>query len=349
MNGDFTKDGTLSKMIAEVASASPLYRPSNFWNNLNQVNLEMLGAHGLDNFKRTVSQNYFNWMVISVRDNQFRSLVRDWFRHPSIRPFLNSIESPRLLRTTIPLERRVGWWQVFIYKIFVGLLWEFTSRCDRTGLAQQLQEPEAGNPIVIRRKGRLISQDLANSIREYGVIREACPALGRARTTIAELGAGYGRLAYVALAEPRCRYLVFDIPPALHVSQWYLTQMFGKEKIFSFRRFERYEDIQGELEASRIGFFTPNQLEMFPDRAFDVFVTVSTLSEMRSDQTRNYLEQMQRTVRDIVYLKQWASWRNVDDGRSFSRADISFRELTCLMDRNDAVQDMFWEQVWKRK
>ena len=349
MNRDFARDQQLSEMIEEVGSASPSYRPSNFWDNLNRVNLEMLGAHGLGNFKRTVAQNYFNWMVIEARDNQFRNLALDWIRRPSIQPFLNSIEPPDLLRTTIGLERQIGWREVFVYKIFVGLLWEFTRREDRTGLSERLEEPELGNPIVIRRKGRLISQDLANSIREFGAICEARPELRRSRTTIAELGAGYGRLAFVALSEPQCRYFVFDIPPALHVAQWYLSQIFGKERIFKFRRFRRYDDIRDELQASRIAFFTPNQIELFPDREFEVFVTISTLSEMRSDQTRNYLEQIERTVREVVYLKQWANWENVEDGRSFSRTDIAFRELSRVMDRNDAVQDLFLEQVWKRR
>lgn len=349
MNQDFARDGQLSEMVDEVASASPLYRPSNLWTNLNRLNLEMLGAHGLSNFKRTVSQNYFNWMVISARDNQFRNLVRDWIRHPSARPFLNSIKPPGLLRTTIGLERHIGRREIFVYKIFVGLLWEFTRQHDRTGFSESLEEPDLGNPIVIRRKGRLISQDLANSIREFGAICEAYPPIRRSPTTVAELGAGYGRLAFVALSEPRCRYLVFDIPPALHVCQWYLSQIFGKEKIFAFRRFRRYEDIREELQAARIGFFTPNQIELFPEREFDVFVTISTLSEMTSDQTRNYLHQIERTVRNAVYLKQWANWENVGDGRSFSRADIAFSDLSCVMDRDDAVQDLFLEQVWKRR
>jgi putative sugar O-methyltransferase len=346
---DFAGDARLSEMINEIAAAPPLYRPSNFWINLNRINLEMLGAHGLANFKRTVSQNYFNWLVISPRNNQLVNLVRDWLLHPSIRPFLNSIEPPSLLKTTIGLEHRVGRRQIFIYKLFVGLLWEFTMRHDRTGLIKRLEEPSLGNPIVIRRRGRLISQDLANSIREYGTICEAHPAVKESRTTIAELGAGYGRLAHVALSNPHCRYLVFDIPPALYVSQWYLTRLFPNDRIFTFRRFGSYEEIREELDAARIGFFTPSQLELFPGRAFDVFVTISTLSEMTSAQTRNYLEQMERTVRSLVYLKQWANWDNADDGRSFSRADISFRELECAIDRNDAIQDMFLEQVWKRK
>jgi len=348
MDQDFARDACLSGMIDEVMAASPLYRPSNFWKSLNQVNLDMLGTHGLGNVKRTVSQNYFNWMVIRAWDNQFASLVRDWLRHPSIQPLLNSIERPELLRTTIGLERRIGWKEIFIYKLFVGLLWEFTRREDRTGLSERLEEPELGNPIVIRRNGRLISQDLANSIREFGAICDSYPPIGQSRVTIAELGAGYGRLAYAALSEPLCRYLIFDIPPALYVSQWYLSQLFPEDRIFAFRRFGSFAEIQGELEAARIGFFTPNQLALFPDRYFDVFVTISTLSEMTSAQTRNYLEQIERTVRDVVYLKQWADWENVEDARSFSRADISFRELSCVTDRNDAVQDLFLEQVWKR-
>jgi len=69
---------------------------------------------------------------------------------------------------------------------------------------------------------------------------------------------------------------------------------------------------------------------------------------MRIDQTKNYLFQMERTVKDLVYLKQWADWNNVADQRRFSRADICLRGMSCVINRKDAVQNLFFEQVWKK-
>jgi hypothetical protein len=184
----------------------------------------MLSQHGMENLKRTVGQNYFNWLVLHPRNAQLRNVFRDWRAHPTLAPFLNSMEPLGFLHSAVGLEMgltRIGWREEFLYKLFVGMLLELARREDRSGLSPHLEEPLIGNPIRIRRKGKLISQDLANSIREYGTLLQAQPDLRSVPKKVAELGAGYGRLAYVMLQDPGTQYLVFDIPPALAVSQWY--------------------------------------------------------------------------------------------------------------------------------
>jgi putative sugar O-methyltransferase len=340
----------IEDMVREVDGSSPLYRPSKFWDWVNRANLDMLSEHGLANFKRTISQNYFNWLIVSPRDNQFRNVLRDWIRHPTLQPLLNRLAAPRLIRTMTGLETRVKPRHLFVYKLFVGFLWELARRADRSGLANELEEPAVGEPIVIRRRGKRISQDLANSMREYSAMLEADPALKRAPKRVAELGAGYGRLAYVLLQESGTRYFIFDIPPALYVSQWYLERLFGEESVFRFRHIADFSRVRAEIERSRVAFFTPNQIELFPDRYFDVFATISTLPEMRLDQTHNYLAQMRRTASRYIYLKQWKDWENRNDGQHFSKADFQVGpDFESVLDRTDAVQDLFFEQVWRRK
>jgi len=256
----------MMQMTREIAGASPLYRPSNFWNDLNKKNFEMLAELGVENFKRTVAQNYFNWLVVGIRDVQFRNALRSWMRRPSILPFLNRLEFPDTLRTTTGLEGRVGRWGFFLYKMFVGMLWEHAARLDRSGLSLTLEEPSLGRPIVILRKGRRISQDLANSLREYNSITADDIDLPANDRRVAELGAGYGRLAYIFLSDGASRYFIFDIPPALYVSQWYLTRLLPTKRIFRFRPIRDFSDVQRDVESSEIGFFTPNQMELFPDR-----------------------------------------------------------------------------------
>lgn len=338
----------MKAMVEEVAGASALYRPSKFWEMLGGLNEQMLAEHGLENLKRTVAQNYYNWLVVGTEDNQFRNVLRHWLSHPTLAPFLNAIEKLDFVKT-IGKQRRLGWKEALLYKLFVGFLWELARDVDRTGLTQTLQEPLTGNPIRILRKGRLISQDLATSIREVSTMLEARPGLGDGPKLVAELGAGYGRLGYVLLQDSETRYFVFDIPPALAASQWYLSQIFAGEPVFRFRHFDSFASIEKELSASRIAFFTPNQLELFPDACFDVFASISTLPEMTAAQVQNYLQLISRKTRQLVYLKQWKSWRNPYDDFTLSEKDLQLTNgFARVLWRDDAVQDAFFEGAWTR-
>jgi putative sugar O-methyltransferase len=346
-------DHDMQSMVNEVRNASDLYRPSRFWDLLGGENEQMLSQHGMENLKRTVGQNYFNWLVLHPRNAQLRNVCRDWRAHPTLAPFLNSMEPLDFLHSAVGLEMgitRIGWREEFLYKLFVGMLWELACREDRSGLSQHLEEPLIGNPIRIRRKGKLISQDLANSIREYSTLLEAQPDLQSVPKRVAELGAGYGRLAYVMLQDPGTQYLVFDIPPALAVSQWYLSQVFEREPIFRFRHIESFASIEGELSRSRIAFFTANQLELFPSGYFDVFASISTLPEMTARQVTNYLKIIADTTRRLVYIKQWKSWTNPADAFAFDQRDIRLGGgFAKVIERDDRVQDAFYESVWVRQ
>jgi len=343
------QDSDMNQMIREIAGAPPLYRPSNFWSDLNKKNFDMLAELGVENFKRTVAQNYFNWLVVGIRNVQLWNALRSWMRRPSILPLLNRMEIPEVLRTATELRRRVGRLRFFLYKIFVGMLWEHTARHDRSGFSRTLEESSLGNPIVILRKGRRISQDLANSIREYNSITADDIGSLAGNRRVAELGAGYGRLAHVFLSDGASRYFIFDIPPALYVSQWYLTRLFPTKRVFRFRPIRDFSDVRREIESGDIGFFTPNQLGLFPDRFFDVMVSISTLPEMTKDQIDNYLEQMKRLSARHIYLKQWLNWRNPLDGHEVKPSTFSLgSDWRPILDRQDEIQSLFFERLWRR-
>jgi putative sugar O-methyltransferase len=361
------------EMVAEVEKGSPLYRPSRFWKDLNEINSTMLRKHGLENFKRTVAQNYFNWMVISEDDPQYRSVRKLCPDAESLRNHLR-LERPKLLRTTVGLEERAGgpgleiykhWpveafprsllenlgpndWE--IYKLFVGMLWEYSVQQDWAGIGKGAVEPLVGNPIRLFLRGKLISQDLANSVREYNAILCDARQLVSTPKRVAELGAGYGRLAHVFLSDNHTKYYIFDIPPALYVSQWYLSAAHPDKRIFRFRHFDNAADILQELAECDVGFFTPNQIEFFPEGFFDIFASISTLPEMTREQIDNYLRQAERVTGVYVYLKQWLEWENPLDRHLVTANTIRLSEnWTPVFDRPDAIQTAFFERLWRRK
>jgi len=94
----------------------------------------------------------------------------------------------------------------------------------------RLPEPALGQPLPVTWRGRLISQDLANTALEVAAIGRALA--GRKPRSILELGAGYGRTAYALLSLfPEATYTIVDIEPALTISRWYLSELFGADRL----------------------------------------------------------------------------------------------------------------------
>ncbi|MDH3440813.1 MAG: putative sugar O-methyltransferase, partial [Gammaproteobacteria bacterium] len=207
--------------IGEMFDEFPKYRPeilpSKYWEELNRKNLQQLADSRYENFKRTVARNYFTW-IVNPLNKQIRFLMKEAGFWQSLTIFVKALFAPRHEY----LKKR----HTIYYNVLTNLLWKYVEKHDDEGLLAKLIEPSEGNPLVVRQNGRLVSQDLANSVLEYKAILH--PKLDRRDVkTILELGPGYGRTAYVFLAlQPGCRYILVDIPPALYVAQRYLTSVF---------------------------------------------------------------------------------------------------------------------------
>jgi putative sugar O-methyltransferase len=333
----------------DVAAGPEVYRPGDFWDQLIDQNLEMLQTHGIANFKRTVSNNYYNWLVTSLRDPQIQRAIRRWLERPSLAPLLNRLEDrPSDLRTTdredaYSLSRSASW----RYKCFVGAAWEAARHEDTLGLTERLSEPQVGNPIAIRHRGRLISQDLANSIIECNYV--ARTGVVKEGSRIAELGAGYGRVAHVFSEAAPVTYCIFDVPPALGVAQWYLTKLFGVDRTVPYMPGNDFGAVEERLKPGTIAFFTPNQLAMFPERWFDCAQTISTLPEMPAEQSSHYLRLLSAKSRRAVFLKQWKQWRNAADDVELDEDWYKLSTPWQLTARRvDPIQPAFFNQLWVR-
>jgi putative sugar O-methyltransferase len=340
----------LSHMEAELAS-SARFRPSAFWQDVNRKNLAMLDALGLENFKRTVSQNYYNW-TISVRSPMLRNALKQWARSPKLGDLIFSVEPGLALQTLNSKMEHLPWHRRQAYGLFVALLWSIADQADKRNLVGRLSEPETGNPLRVWKDGKVISQDLANSIVECNLIEDLLTDEdSKAQIKYAEIGAGYGRLAYVVSmlnTPPRRTYAIFDIPPALCISEWYLRRALPDKRIFGFRRFTNFSDIEEELKGADVAFFTANQIEMFPSGYFDVVLSISTLPEMTVDQVNAYLRDFQRLSSRYIFLKQWKTWKNPLDGTDLSIDDYRLMpNWKVVLDKGDQIVPMFFNRAWK--
>ena len=342
------EDAVLSAMTNALAAGPEVYRPSKFWAGLNSVHVRQLQQQGFDNFKRTVNTKYFNWRILGIVRHQL-GVVAAWLRRPDLAVFRARFPSPsyRPGGTVASFNPPSAW----IYKTFVAMYADVLARHDPLGLVSRLEEPAVGNPFAVVHRGRVISQDLCNSIQElYSVFGPDGGAIASGRNLeVAELGAGYGRLAYVVVsASPGVRYTIIDIPPALYLSQRYLTTVFPGVATFRFRAWTDYADVSEEFERARIRFVLPHQAALLPGRSVDYFVNISQLHEMSRPQVERYFALMDRICRGRVYTKQWLVSRTPVNDVVFRDRDypVPGRWRT-LYHRRHPIQSMFFEALYE--
>jgi len=331
----------LKAMFAELQRGRPEVQPSKYWVELNQSDESRLMAVGFENFKRTVALHYFTWTAIWPWDSQLRFLMSHLPLTATVANVFRTFRPLKHEHMSIPRSLAVNFLSYMV--------WDYASRTCPS--LQQLTEPETGNPLRLHRQGRLISQDLANSALEAQSILGGLPGTDGIKR-IGELGAGYGRNAHALLSLlPKVRYVVIDIPPALYVSQRYLSEVFPNRKTFTWRPFTSYAEIQAEFEQAELAFLLPSQIELLPDGCFDLFVNVSSLHEMRLDQIRYYFQQIRRLVRDQgwFYLKEWKVSYIPFENVIVRQEEYPMSDWHVLFQREALVQTKFFEALLQKK
>lgn len=337
MTLDQISETRLQEMVDALAKAKPITRPSQFWIELNQKNIDQLKQEGYENFKQTIARHYFTW-VVGPRNPQITFLLQHipfWTI-----PFLISKSFFNQRHAYLPGRRG------FAYNLLTNMLWKYVSNI--SDAIDGLSEPVEGNPPRVFWKKKLISQDIANSLLEFNSIMTGV-ADQQEIHTIAELGAGYGRTAYVFLSLlPNTRYIIADIPPALYVSERYLSNQFPQKRIFRFRDFNNYSEVAEEFEKAEIAFLLPHQLELLPSKSVDLFINISSLHEMRQDQIAYYLNVIDQITDKYFYMKQWKQSTNAPDNIVIREADYPIPTAwSQVYWRECRVQTNFFEALFK--
>jgi len=334
----------LNAMFSSIESGDVLAGPSKYWVELNKMKMAQLQKHGYENFKRTIALNYFTFVRILPWDSQFRFLLRRLPIGVSLACLKKSL-----------LARKHDYFSVFnriqslLYNFLTFASWEFSRGAVSDAALLALREPEDGNPAETRdSSGALVSQDLANSILEVSAMG-ATLAPG---SIVLELGAGYGRDAYVMLAtNPGIKYVIVDIPPALWVAETYLRRQFPNLRIFRYREFASFKDIEREFNESDIAFFLSTQIAGLPDGLADLAVNISSLNEMRREQIAFYFSQFDRLLKDggRFYFKEWKRgvlpFENVIIRQEDYPIPVTWN---CEFSRDAPIQTRFFEALYRK-
>jgi len=333
----------LELMFAAMNSGDSRARPSKYWIELNRMNLAQLQRHGYENFKRTIALNYFTFVRILPWDSQIIFLLRHLPPSVSLDCVWRAFSAPKH-----DYFSAFNWIQSVLYNFLTLASWEY-SRLVRDPNLLALREPTEGNPALITdRCGAPISQDLANSIIEISAMNLSL----RPGSIALELGAGYGRDAHAILAtNPGIKYVIVDIPPALWVAETYLRHEFPDLRIFCYRDFGRFADVEKDFLVCDIAFFLSTQISQLPDGLADLVINVSSLHEMRLEQIGFYLTQFDRLLKEggTFYFKQWKRGVVPFEDVVIHQRDYPIpKNWTCDLSREAPIQSKFFEERYKK-
>jgi hypothetical protein len=162
-------------------------------------------------------------------------------------------------------------------------------------------------------EGRFVSLDLLLSIDDFYSLLELVPSVAKEPIIVGELGAGWGRLGYVLCkVNPRCTYVIFDLPEVLIISQNYLPTLLipGETMRYEVAREHKHLD-RNTLSKNQLWFFGPQHMSRFALDSVDVIVNIASFQEMPKTYIANYLEHFSRIAfRGACFLRQLKSGKS---------------------------------------
>lgn len=210
---------------------------------------------------------------------------------PDARPILRS-------RARSTSHRRTGWYlpgRILQNETYLKLykLWNWVNSGRKP--VDALDQPRHGN-----QSGAYIDDAFVTipsfAAEVHGELLAEITRAVEPKPVIAELGAGYGNLAYYLLSRlSRYTFVDFDLPEVLVTAAYFLAKAFPDKKVLLYG--ERDFQLPEAATEYDLIFMPSYELGRVPASCVDLFMNVSSLGEMPADVARAYVADITRATR----------------------------------------------------
>lgn len=162
------------------------------------------------------------------------------------------------------------------------------------------------------------------------------------RPVLAELGGGYGKLAYCVLRDLKdfC-YVGFDLPETLCTAAYYLQKCFPEKRVLLFGEREFTPASLGEYD---IILMPAWEIAKLADVSIDVFWNKNSLGEMNAESAHAYVAHIARATRCYFFHVNHDGVRCADgDWRGLLASEYTLPPEFRLLLRQPDVSDLLWQ------
>jgi len=266
----------LNEMILDLNNSKiSEYKPSSVcWENLSNQFEIFFNEIGINNVQNQIRYNNLFSFIHNIPGLSFQSAVWSYYSYLKLKDKHNILN----LTTALP--------------------------SGNSDLDYNPSEKIDGRPKD--RESKLINWDYLISLDTIMTILECNPDLLNKPVTICEVGAGWGRVGYyLTQINNKISYNIFDIPHTLLISSDYLYNNVKHIKVFKYLETKQNNFTTKKLllQNPGINFYTPNKLEDFEDKCFDLFINIASFQEMNIEQVTNYYKKINQ-LSDNFYNQQ---------------------------------------------
>lgn len=169
-------------------------------------------------------------------------------------------------------------------------------QCGAQYTLHALAGPNIGNPFGITIAGTFVRDGAA--YQHYCAYR-IFNLLGARLSAVAEIGGGFGGMAYYLLRDhPRISYLDLDVPESLALASYYLMTALPHLRFMLYGEGEITDKAIAEFDVILMPLF---ELPAVPDNCVDLSFSSHALSDVSTEASVNYLDNIARTTRKLFY------------------------------------------------
>ena len=239
-------------------AASPLNRPTEWWHQLRdgplQPVIRALRAHDLTTLRRMYG-NFFRDPCSTGLVPVPWGMARKYFRGPIQGAYCHACLGDAL--------QRIDYW---------------TAQTRGRFELRQLAGPGVGNPFGVFIDGILLAP--AAEYHHF-CAQSLLSKLGAGRRVVAEIGGGYGGMAYYLLRDGgTLTYLNFDVPESLALMSWYLMKAFPSLRFLLYGEREIGEQF---ATGADVLLMPPSAMTNVSERSVDVTFSSHAMSDLSRD------------------------------------------------------------------
>ena len=138
--------------------------------------------------------------------------------------------------------------------------------------------------------------------------------MNKDRPVVADLGGGYGKLAYFTLRDlPQFSFIDFDLPEVLCLATYYLMKTFPHKKAMLYREEPYSEESHNKYDL----IFMPSfKIEEVGSNSVDLFMNKNSLGEMARESVENFVSNIARATSGYFFHMNHDNYPNIyENGR----------------------------------
>jgi putative sugar O-methyltransferase len=175
--------------------------------------------------------------------------------------------------------------------------------------ASDLAGPSIGNPFGVVIDGTLIR---VGSEYQHYCAHRISRFLKSERAVVAEIGGGFGGMAYYLLRDrPATTYIDFDVPESIALAAYYLSKSFPRLNVLLYGEGDLTEEA---ISQSDIVLLPAFELAAMPSQCVDVTFSSHAISDLTLEAVTGYLESVAKITRkDLLCIGQSVSSKVISE------------------------------------